>query len=263
MPSYSQIIHEACQAAGNVLMAGRGVAKVSHKSVRDLVTEADFEAQKAAWRIIREAFPEHRLLAEETITDPGFDLGPADSNYRWILDPLDGTINYAHGSPHFCVSLALECGGELMVCGIYAPCYDEFYTAVAGRGARLNGKEIQCSKTNLMVEALGAFGFPVQPDESTPDYQTFLTAVQEFQALRRTGSIALNLAYIAAGRFDAGWSFSAKPWDVAAGALLIQEAGGVVTGPTGLPFDVDRAALIAAGTPELHQQMLNLFPKEK
>jgi len=200
------------------------------------------------------------LLAEETIADPDFDPGPESSEYRWILDPLDGTINYAHGSPHFCVSLALEYRGKLLSCGIYAPCYDEYYSAQAGAGAFLNGKSLRCSATEDPVEALAAFGFPPSPiNPATPDYQAFMAALGEFQAMRRTGSTALNLAYVAAGHFDACWTYAANAWDVAAGVLLIQEAGGIVSGPGGAPFDINRHGTLAAGTAKLHQKIVDFM----
>lgn len=259
MPSFSNVLKDACYAAGEILVTQQGHAEVKRKGERDLVTSADFAAQKAAWRIIQEAFPDHRLLAEENITDPGFNPGPIDSDCRWILDPLDGTINYVHGSPHFCVSLAFEQKGELLLSGIYAPRYNEFFTAVVGSGSRIGFDELKCSKTQVPLDALGAFGFPFDPEDNTPDFRAFVKAKKEFQALRRTGSIALNLAYVAAGRFDAFWTFAASPWDVAAGALLVQESGGTLTGPQGDPFDVDRAHLVCAGTPELHREILKMF----
>ncbi len=259
MSSYTEILQESCRAAGKILMDGFGKAAVYHKDARDLVTESDMQAQKAVRRIIAEAFPTHGFVGEEnTLDDDVYPVVPADSEYRWILDPLDGTVNYAHGSPHFCVSLALECKGELFVSGIYAPWYDEFYSAVAGRGARLNGQEIHVSQTKTVIDALVGFGFPPNIQVNSPDFLAFQQAAFECQAMRRTGSLALNLAYVAAGRFDALWNFKAHSWDVAAGVLLVREAGGMVTAPDGSPFNVDRASLLAAATPELHSSILNL-----
>lgn len=258
--TYSEIMREACMAAGKILMDGFGHAAVYHKGVRDLVTDSDTAAQKAVRRILAQAFPTHAFVGEEASGDDEiYPIPPEGTPYRWILDPLDGTTNYAHGSPHFCVSLALEVQGELFVSGIYAPYYDEFYSAIAGHGAWLNGKEIHVSQTESVVESLLGFGFPPNVTQESPDFQAFLRILGEAQAMRRTGSLALNLAYAACGRFDGVMNFSAHSWDVAAGVLLIKEAGGIVTAPDGSPFNVDRAWLIGAGTKKLHDGLLNLM----
>ncbi len=257
MPNFTEILRESCFAAGKVLLDGLGSANVYHKDVRDLVTDSDRNAQKAVRDILAEAFPTHKFVGEESIDDINYPKPPEDSEYRWILDPLDGTTNYAHGSPHFCVSLALEFRGELFISGIYAPCYDEFYSAVAGHGAWLNGKELRVSKVEKLIDSLIGFGFPPNVTQNCSDFQAFLKLTGECQAMRRTGSLALNLAYTARGVFDATMNFSAHSWDVAAGVLLVREAGGIVTAADGAPFNVDRADLLATSNEKLHAGILN------
>ena len=257
MASFTEVLRESCKAAGKVLMDGFGKAAVYHKDVRDLVTDSDRRAQKAVRDILAEAFPTHIFVGEETIDDTNYPVPDPDSEYRWILDPLDGTTNYAHGSPHFCVSLALEFRGELFVSGIYAPCYDEFYSAVAGHGAWLNGAELHVSPVEKLIDSLIGFGFPPNITQECDDFKAFLNLTGECQAMRRSGSLALNLAYTARGIFDATMNFSAHSWDVAAGVLLVKEAGGFVTAADGSPFDVDRAALLATSNEKLHAAILN------
>ena len=150
----------------------------------------------------------------------------ARAEYRWIVDPLDGTTNFVHGVPHYCVSLALERNGELLVGAVYDPLLEECFTAAAGQGAWLNGRPIHTSQVSLLSEALAAVGFPPKVTRDSPDLLLFLEMVCRCQAIRRTGSSALNLCYLAAGRFDLYWSYSTNIWDVAAGVLILREAGG-------------------------------------
>jgi myo-inositol-1(or 4)-monophosphatase len=222
------------------------------------VTEADLAAQETVRKIVLGAFPGHSLLGEE---DPVHAVPHPRTEYRWVVDPLDGTTNYVHQVPFFCVSLALERRGELLVGGIYNPVSDECFMAVSGQGAYLNGSRIRVSQVAALDHALVAMGFPAVVTAESPDLRLFQTAVYACQSMRRTGSAALNLAYVAAGRFDAAWTYATKPWDVAAGTLLVREAGGTITAFDGTEVRVDRADVIAANSPGLHGQMMMLVRK--
>lgn len=237
-PSPIAVAETAARAAGRILCDMQSSISVRHKSNRfDLVTEADLAAQKAVEGILLDAFPDHGFLGEES--------GPArtdTSKYRWIVDPLDGTTNYVHGVPMFCVSIALAEGDEPL-CGIvFNPITGELFSATRGEGAFLNGKKIETAPHTTLAESLVAVSFPTMTTQDAPDLVAFLNTIPVCQAIRRTGSSALNMAYVACGRFDAAWSFQSHPWDVAAGSLLIREAGGVVTRPDGSPLRLDDPA---------------------
>jgi myo-inositol-1(or 4)-monophosphatase len=180
------------------------------------------------------------------------------TEYRWIVDPLDGTTNYVHAVPHYCVSLALERNGRLLVGAVFDPNLDECFTAIDGRGARLNGRPIHVSGVSALSEALAAVGFPPRPQPDGPDVRVFLEMLSRCQAIRRSGSSALNLCYLAAGRYDLYWSYSTRIWDVAAGVLIVREAGGHVTSPIGGEFSLEEAHFLAAATPDLHARLLEI-----
>jgi len=225
MPDYAKTCEKAVRAGGAVVLDWIDRFEVKEKGPADLVTEADFASQEAIRKIIFEAFPDHGLLGEEDES-----LEAADrAEYRWIVDPLDGTTNYVHKVPHYSVSLALERDGQVLTAAVFDPTRDECFTAVAGEGAFLNGHPIRTSQVRQLSGALAAVGFPPGAGRDSPDLAVFLEAVDKCQAIRRTGSAALNLCYLAAGRFDVFWSFSTKIWDVAAGILILREAGGTVT----------------------------------
>ncbi len=242
MPSSPITICEtAARAAGQVLRDMQGTISIRHKSNRfDLVTEADLAAQKTVERIILESFPDHSILGEEGNLSE--QARRNTSKFRWIVDPLDGTTNYVHGVPMFCTSIALAEEDELICAVIYNPVSDELFSARRGEGAFLNGKRIQTSAYTTLAESLVAVSFPTMTTMDTPDMLAFLNSIPECQAIRRSGSTALNMAYVAAGRFDAAWSFRSHPWDVAAGTLLVREAGGIVTRPDGSPMTLDDPA---------------------
>jgi myo-inositol-1(or 4)-monophosphatase len=233
-----------------------GKVEPREKGKFDYVTEADEAAQEAVRRTVLESYPDHLFLGEES--GAGEEPMAPGSAYRWIADPLDGTTNYVHGVPHFAVSLALEHSGEIVVGAIFNPIAGECFTAVVGEGAWLNGVPIRTSGVRKLEHAMGAVGFPAVVTDDSPDLKVFIRAVKVCQSIRRTGSAALNLAYVAAGRFDMAWSFCGKPWDVAAGALLIKEAGGAVLAPDGGPFDLEHPAFIAAANPELQVELKRL-----
>ena len=270
---YMRVCEAAVRAGGRVVQDWAGRFDVRKKGPADLVTQADLASQEVVRKTVLASFPDHGLLGEETGDFPSSPVGengvvafqaasaragetPAPQHeYRWIVDPLDGTTNYVHGVPHYCVSLALERRGRLLVGAVYDPVLDECFTAIDGRGAWLNGRAIHASSVSSLSESLVAVGFPpnVQPD--APDLRVFLEMLPRCQAIRRTGSSALNLCYIAAGRFDLYWSYSTRIWDVAAGVLIVREAGGCVTSPDGGEFLLDEARFLAAATPELHARL--------
>lgn len=256
-PEFVEICEKSVRAGGQILLERLGRVTAREKGRADLVTEADLASQEAIRRMILRAFPDHAFLGEEDLGLPTH--SNARSQYRWILDPLDGTTNFVHQVPHFSVSLALEHAGDLVVGAVYNPVADESFLAVRGQGARLNGKSIRTSGITALVDALVAVGFPALVSPESPDLRAFLAMIQRCQSVRRMGSAALNLAYVAAGRFDGCWSCSTKPWDAAAGTLLVREAGGVVTSPNGTPFSVDSGHFLAGANPELHGQMCQLM----
>jgi myo-inositol-1(or 4)-monophosphatase len=263
LDDYMRVCEAAVRVGGQVVQDWAGRFDVRKKGPADLVTQADLASQEVVRKIVLAAFPDHCLLGEENEPICGADVSPAQaagttapqSDYRWIVDPLDGTTNYVHGVPHYCVSLALERRGHLLVGAVYNPVLDECFTAGDGRGARLNDKPLHASGVSALSEALAAVGFPpgVQPD--APDLRMFLAMLPRCQAIRRTGSSALNLCYLAAGRFDLYWSYSTHIWDVAAGVLILREAGGCVTSPGGGAFSLEEVDFLAAATPQLHARL--------
>lgn len=256
MLDYARICEKAARAGGAAVQSWVGRIDVREKGPADLVTQADFASQQAIRETLLRAFPDHSLLGEEQ--DPATATPPQRTEYRWIADPLDGTTNFVHGVPHYSVSLALERHGELLVGAIYDPVRNECFTAIAGEGAYLDGRPIRTSNVRELSDALAAVGFPARTPRDCPDLLVFLEALEPCQAIRRTGSTALNLCYLAAGRFDVYWSFSAKIWDVAAGVLLVREAGGVVTSPDGGPFLLEQARFLAAANGQLHARLREL-----
>jgi myo-inositol-1(or 4)-monophosphatase len=228
----------ACEAARRgaaVLEEWRTRFSVREKARFDLVTDADVASQKAIQSYLQERFPQHAFLGEEgpdVKARPGPGAPPT-----WIVDPLDGTTNYVHDCPMYCVSIGLEVGGELVVGVVLDPARDELFAAAKGLGAWVGERRLQTSRAERLEEALLATGFPpdLRGQERTLDWWRYFSL--RTRSLRRTGSTALNLAYVAAGRFDGYWAFDNHPWDVAGGVVLIQEAGGVVTNVDGTPFD--------------------------
>jgi myo-inositol-1(or 4)-monophosphatase len=232
----------AAQAGANVLMAKFGKAiRVEHKGEVDLVTEADQAAEAAIIAVIRQSFPEHDILAEEG------DYGSRRSSYCWVIDPLDGTTNYAHGFPWFAVSVGLEVEGEVVVGVVLNPCNSELYIAEKGRGATLNGRSLSVSTIDKLDQSLLATGFPYDRKGAVANnYDNFVNFQQAAQACRRPGAASLDLACVAAGRFDGYWEMKLKPWDVAAGKLLVTEAGGSLSDFVGGPFDIYGCETVAS-----------------
>ncbi len=255
--SFLDVCETAARTAGRILRDMLGKITVRHKkNPFDLLTEADLAAQRAIESIVLGEFPEHQFVGEEGCSD----CSGKNSEYRWIVDPLDGTTNFVHGLPLFATSIALAKGDELLCGVVYNPMTEEFYSAELGRGAYLNGERIRTSSVKTLGESLVAVGFPTLTQSDSPDLVSFLKAVPVSQAIRRTGSTALNLAFVAAGRFDTMWGFTPHPWDVAAGALLVREAGGTVTRPDGTPLRLEEpSSICVSANPTLHADVLQLL----
>jgi myo-inositol-1(or 4)-monophosphatase len=243
--------------AGAIQMARRASGfRVDKKGTIDLVTEVDLECERLCRAVLAERFPDHDILAEELSRDPG---QPSRSSHRWVFDPLDGTTNYAHGLPIFCSSLALQIDGRTVVGAVYDPTRAELFTAERGAGAFLNGERLHVSESAALIDALLVTGFPYDVHKQTADLVTMFAAfLGRARAVRRLGSAALDLCYIAAGRFDGYWEQHLWPWDVAAGALIVTEAGGAVTGMDGSEFDPAAAHLVASNG-RVHGAMLEVI----
>jgi myo-inositol-1(or 4)-monophosphatase len=243
--------------AGAIQLARRASGfHVDKKGTIDLVTEVDLECERMCRAILAERFPDHDVLAEELSRDP---QQPSASPYRWVYDPLDGTTNYAHGLPIFCSSLALQIDGRTVVGAVYDPTRAELFTAERGAGAFLNGQRLQVSTAGELIDSLLVTGFPYDVHKQTADLVTMFAAfLGRARAVRRLGSAALDLCYVAAGRFDGYWEQHLWPWDVAAGALIVTEAGGTVTGMDGSEFDPAAAHLVASNG-RVHDAMLNVI----
>jgi myo-inositol-1(or 4)-monophosphatase len=212
----------------------------------DIVTDADRASEKLIVERLRAEFPDAAILGEETGAHAG------TSQERWIVDPLDGTTNYAHNYPLFCVSIGYERDGVLEAGVVYAPLLDECYTATRGRGAFRNGEPIRVSTIDAVGDALTCTGF--HPSNFAINSRYFEAVSNRAQAVRRDGSAALDLAFVACGRFDAFWELELQPWDVAAGTLIVQEAGGVVTQIDGAPSHVDSGSILATNG-RVHDEM--------
>ena len=242
----------------------RGV-HTEYKGDVDLVTEADRASEKLISERLREAFPAHGIYGEEGTRTA------LDSEYRWYIDPLDGTTNFAHGFPVFCVvlgcerrpaGLKLDEDGEMVAGVIYDPLRDEMFSAEAGRGAWLNGRRLHVSKTKVLAESLTATGFPSQKRHSSPNIHFYQQITLRSHGVRRAGSAALDLAYVACGRLDGFWEFNLNPWDTSAGVLLVAEAGGSVTHFDGGKFTLDSREVLATNgliLPEIKHLFTEMF----
>jgi myo-inositol-1(or 4)-monophosphatase len=226
---------------------------VNHKGQIDLVTEIDLLSEKFIKEQIATHYPKHQILAEEG------GITPAASEYRWIVDPLDGTTNYAHRYPVFCVSIALEHAGRVVLGVIYDPMRDEIFVAEAGGGATLNNRPIHVSDTATLKDSLLVTGFPYDIKTSQKNnLNYFMIFSMNARAVRRDGSAALDLCYAAAGRFDGFWEMKLGAWDAAAGALILQEAGGKISKFDGSPFDLYYPELLASNG-LIHDEMMRLL----
>jgi myo-inositol-1(or 4)-monophosphatase len=259
----SRIAHEAGARLREFYAQG---VETEYKGDVDLVTVADRTAEKLIRALLAEAFPEHGIYGEEGTRDR------MEGAYRWYVDPLDGTTNFAHGFPHFAVSLGLEHrdfehrpnnlaadqDGTLVAGVVYDPMRDELFTAERGRGAQLNGKPIHVSRAQVLAESLLATGFPSRKRHSNPNIHFYHEFTLRSHGVRRAGSAALDLAYVACGRLDAFWEFNLNPWDTSAGILLIEEAGGRVTDFAGQHYRLDSREILASNG-LIHDDLITLF----
>lgn len=245
-------MQELAREAGSVLVSFFGKVAVEYKGDVDLVTEADRSSEKLIVGRIRKQWPGHDLIGEE---GSRIETG---SEFRWYIDPLDGTTNFAHGYPVFCVSIALEYKGERIAGVLYDPCRDELFAAEKGAGAKLNGKRIRVSKVQRLAESLVGTGFPSHKRHKNPNIHFYHQITLRSHGVRRAGSAALDLCCVACGRYDAFWEFNLNPWDTAAGVLLVEEAGGKVTNFTGGPFAISSREVLASNS-LVHNELLAEF----
>lgn len=247
---------EAVVKAGDIQLAFLNSGfQISKKNTIDLVTEADLAVERTVRALIAERFPEHALLGEETGT------GGRVASHCWVFDPIDGTTNYAHGLPLFCASLALEIDGQSDVAAVYDPSRRELFVAERGGGAFLNGQPIHVSDAQSLLDSVVVTGFPYDVHERVEEIVGLFGAfVGQARAVRRLGSAALDMCYVAAGRMDGFWEQDLKPWDIAAGSLIVQEAGGCVTDLSGHAFSSHRPQVLATNG-RIHNEMLAVAGK--
>jgi len=226
---------EAAKVSGDLIRNNwREQKEIDYKGAIDLVTSVDRESERAIVERLRRYFPDHAILAEEETTIAG-----TASGYRWIIDPLDGTTNFAHGYPQCCISIALEYEGEIILGLVYDPLARECFRAIQNNGATLNGVPIRTSAVETLDASLLATGFPYDQRDRADFYLTFFKHfMQRSQGIRRGGSAALDLCYVACGRLDGFWELNLKPWDIAAGSLIVREAGGTLSNFSGGPFSI-------------------------
>jgi len=227
--------------------------RVHFKGAIDIVTDADLRSEEFISKKIKKVFKNDSILCEEGSNVEG------SHSRKWIVDPLDGTTNFAHGYPFFAVSIALEVDGEVVLGVVYDPLRDELFSALKGNGAKLNGKKVGVSNVNELKYSLLSTGFPydvaTSPENNLNHWSNF---IKRAQAIRRDGSAALNISYVACGRFDGFWEMKLKPWDMAGGALIVREAGGWVTDFDGGEFNLYSGRILASNG-KIHQQMVDVL----
>ncbi len=253
MADFLTVAVEAARLGGEVLREGYGKEKtIEYKGEIDIVTEVDRKSEKLIVDLLSARFPQHSILAEEGSNTT------RQSDYKWVVDPLDGTSNYAHNYPFFCVSIGLEKAGEIIAGVVYHPIFEELFMAEKGGGAFLNGNKIQVSTVGRLKQALLSTGFPYDVLENPREAIHFFAGfIHVAQAVRRDGSAALDLCYLAMGRFDGFWELRLRPWDTAAGSVILTEAGGRITNFLGKKFSIYDQHVIASNG-WLHSEMLNV-----
>jgi len=250
--SYLEVAVDIAQEAGKVLREEmERPPTIAYKGDFDLVTQADRRSEQVIVRLLQEHFPQHAVAAEE---GTGKDTG---SEYRWHVDPLDGTTNFAHGYPCFCVSMALAHRKELLLGVIYNPVYQELFAAARGEGATFNGRKIRCSKIDALKNSLLCTGFPNHQRQSLSNIHFYRDFTLRSHGVRRDGSAALDLAYVAMGRFDSFWEFGLNAWDTAAGVVLVEEAGGKITDIHGQPYVLGGPSVLASNG-LIHAEMVSV-----
>lgn len=262
MKKIKQTLEKALIEAGRMIKrAAEKPISIEYKSPVSLVTKTDKAAEKAIIDIIKKNFPGHSILAEESGTSPGRDSRTGTLARKWIIDPIDGTTNFAHRVPDYCVSIGYEEDGIVKVGGVFNPILNEWFWGERGKGASLNGKKIRVSKAKNLSESLLATGFPYDRRERAKYYLKF---VEEFMlrthGLRRLGSSAIDLCYVACGRFDGYWEFNLNAWDISAGALMVEEAGGRLSDFSGKPMSIYGNQTLATNG-FIHEEMLSLIKK--
>jgi len=254
MTEFMTAARDAAYSAGKILRDNiYGARQITHKGEINLVTEMDMRSERIIVEILHSFFPDHGIIAEEETNIL------KKSAFTWIIDPLDGTTNYAHGYPCFSVSIALEHEEDVVLGVVYDPMRDELFSAQRGRGAELNGRPIRVSNVDRLLLSLLATGFPYDRKTSEKNnlkyFREFLMASQE---VRRDGSAALDLCSVACGRFDGFWELKLKPWDVAAGSIIVREAGGVISNFSGNKFSLHEEETLASNG-RIHSQMLEIL----
>lgn len=256
MPNiYKKVAAQAALESGLFIKRSLGkIGKLSYKGKHNIVTDIDRRSEKMIIKRLLSAFPNHSILSEESL--PKFGSSP----YKWIIDPIDGTTNFVHGFPFFCVSIALEKENEIIVGVVYDPMRDELFSAESGRGAYLSNKRIRVSRASKLSEGFLATGFSYgikMTDKNITNFKHFLVRTL---AIRRAGSAALDMSYVACGRFDGFWEMALHPWDTAAASLIVKEAGGRVTKFDGSPYSCYDKNVIATNG-RIHKDMLKVLKK--
>ena len=253
---FQKVMFDALKESGEILRGSFQKEKdIEFKDTVSLVTEVDKNSEKKIIEIIKDNYPDHGILAEESIPEEG------DSEFKWIIDPLDGTTNYVHFFPQACISIALEKEGIVIMGGVYDPFHEELFFAEMNKGAYLNEKRINVSKTESLAHALLLTGFPYDRQKMASFYLKFYKKfLERVQDIRRLGSASLDLCYIACGRLDGFWEFKLNPWDVAAGKLIVEEAGGKLSDFRGEKYSIYGQETIATNG-LIHDEMLEIMKK--
>ncbi len=251
-----EVAEAAAREAGKYALSRMcGDKVIEHKSgFNDLVTDVDKKCEEIVIANIREYFPEHSILAEESGEEE------RKENFMWVVDPIDGTTNFAHGFPVYCTSIGIYSEGEGRVAVVYDPNRDELFSAIKGEGAFLNGEKISVTEVSTVRESLFATGFAYNVERKIKNLEYFKMMLKEAQAVRRPGAAAIDLCYVACGRLDGFWELDLSPWDTAAGYLLVEEAGGKVTTMAGGKYDIRSKAILATNR-GIHEETVGLFNK--
>jgi myo-inositol-1(or 4)-monophosphatase len=252
--AFLQLSEAAAKAGGSVLTRWMGKIDVTEKNVGDYVTQADIESQMTIQRLIHEAYPDHAFLGEEQQND--ISSGSIDSEFCWIVDPLDGTTNYIHQLPSFSVSVALRYQNKIIAGCVFDPLLDETYLAARNQSATLNGQPIEVSNCKDVDRALLVCSFPNQVARTSRDVARFVNVLCDTNSsIRRLGSAALNLCYVACGRLDGYWATSVNIWDIAAGLIILEQAGGRMHSIENTPLDMNNPKFVATANDELHRSL--------